>query len=232
LDGWTLKPPSLRQASIAVLIGRAKWAAELLDSIDRGEVNRSEIPLAARQGLLKEQDQAVKQHAARLWASDQSSSRAEVLARYKAATSAVGDAAKGATHFGALCAQCHLLHGIGHAVGPDLAALRDKSPEDFLTAILDPNAAVEPRFIAYNLETRDGRSLSGVVSAETSTSLTLTQPGGTQETILRSDIQEIRASGVSLMPEGLEQTLIPQDLADLIAFLKKPAAATVTATGK
>ena len=88
-------------------------------------------------------------------------------------------------------------------------------------AILDPNAAIEPRFINYQIETKDGRSLSGVVKAESSTSLTLAQGGGLEEKILRSDIAEIRASNLSLMPEGLEQGMTPQDLADLIAYLKQ-----------
>src|SRR6185369_11126391 len=82
------------------------------------------------------------------------------------------------------------------------------------------NAVVEPRFVAYNIEVKDGRSLSGIVSAETATTLTLVQGGGGQETVLRSDIQEMRASGLSLMPEGLEQNMTAQDLANLIAYLK------------
>jgi putative heme-binding domain-containing protein len=98
--------------------------------------------------------------------------------------------------------------------------LADKTPGDFLLAILDPNAAVEPRFISYDIETKDGRSLSGIINAETATTLTLVQPGGIQETILRSDTAEIRATGLSLMPEGLEQAMGVQDLADLIAYLK------------
>src|SRR5213078_2242679 len=94
------------------------------------------------------------------------------------------------------------------------------SPQDFLVAILDPNAAIEPRFLNYQVETSDGRSLSGVVTAETATSLTLVQGGGLEEKILRSDIAEIKASNLSMMPEGLEQNLTPQGLADLIAYLK------------
>ncbi len=73
--------------------------------------------------------------------------------------------------------------------------------------------------MAYNIQTKDDRSLTGVVSAETATTLTLVQAGGTHETILRSDIAEIHASGLSLMPEGLEQNMTPQDLANLIAYL-------------
>ena len=102
-----------------------------------------------------------------------------------------------------------------------MTAFRVKSPNDFLLAILDPNAAIEPRFLNYQVETRDGRSLSGVVRAETATSLTLAQAGGLEEKILRDDITEIKASNLSLMPEGLEQNMTARDLADLIAFLKQ-----------
>ncbi|PYJ00879.1 MAG: hypothetical protein DME25_19575, partial [Verrucomicrobia bacterium] len=123
------------------------------------------------------------------------------------------------TVFANNCEVCHYLRGRGNNVGPNLASLTQKSPSDFLTAILDPNAAVEPRFIAYNIETKDGRSLTGVISAETATTLTLVQGGGAVEKILRGDIEEIRATGLSLMPEGLEQAITPQDLSDLIAYL-------------
>jgi putative heme-binding domain-containing protein len=105
-------------------------------------------------------------------------------------------------------------------VGPDLTAFRTKGTEDFLLAILDPNAAIEPRFVNYQIETKDGRALTGVVKAETTTSLMLVQGGGLEEKILRNDIAEIKASNLSLMPEGLEQTLTPQDAANLIAYLK------------
>jgi putative heme-binding domain-containing protein len=127
-------------------------------------------------------------------------------------------------HFEKNCTTCHLLRGQGHAVGPNLAALADKPPGDFVLAIMDPNAVVEPRFVSYNVETRDGRSLSGIISAETATTLTLIQPGGITESILRSDISEIKATGLSLMPEGFEQAMNHQDLADLIAYLKSSPA--------
>ena len=87
-------------------------------------------------------------------------------------------------------------------------------------AILDPNAAIEPRFINYQIETRDGRSLSGVISGETATSVTLVQPGGASEQLLRSEVTAIKASPLSLMPDGLEQVISPQDLADLISYFK------------
>jgi putative membrane-bound dehydrogenase-like protein len=219
LAGWKQRAPSLRQSTIDVLLSRDDWMNALLDSIEKGTVSANEISPANRQRLLKHQNHALQMRAQAIW-SGQTGSRAEIIGKYQSATTLTGDSAKGATVFANTCATCHFLRGQGHAVGPNLAALADKTPADFLTAILDPNAVVEPRFIAYNIETKDGRSLSGIVSAETATTLTLVQGGGGQETVLRSDIQEMRASGLSLMPEGLEQNMTPQDLANLIAYLK------------
>src|SRR5204862_4928006 len=108
---------------------------------------------------------------------------------------------------------------MGFAVGPDLAALRAKEPDYWLKNILDPNAVIEPRFVAYAIETRDDRSLSGVIKTETASSLTLVSGSGVTETIARSDIKSIRASNLSLMPEGLEQAMSVQDMADLLAFV-------------
>jgi putative membrane-bound dehydrogenase-like protein len=219
LGHWETKSPAVRQSIISLLLAREAWVKPLLAAVQANTVGLNEIPLPARQQLLHHKNTEIAQAAKSIWASQQNT-RAEILARYQPATTLAGDAGKGATAFANTCSTCHELRGVGHAVGPALTPIADKTPADFLTAILDPNAAVEPRYVAYNIELRDGRSLSGVVNAETGTTLTLVQGGGVKESILRNDIESIRASGLSLMPEGLEQTLKPQDIADLIAYIK------------
>jgi putative heme-binding domain-containing protein len=106
-----------------------------------------------------------------------------------------------------------------------LVTYHDKTVPDFLVAILNPNAAVEPRFINYQVETKDDRSLSGVLSGETATSVTLLGANGMKETLLRSQMISIKASGFSLMPEGFEAALDQQGMADLISYLKLGAPA-------
>ncbi|MCR9117652.1 MAG: hypothetical protein NXI22_11970, partial [bacterium] len=93
--------------------------------------------------------------------------------------------------------------------------------ESLFAAILDPSAAVDAKYFSYVIVTNDGRSLSGRLGAETGSSVTLLAAGGKTETILRRDIDELRASDKSLMPEGLEQQLKPQDLADVIEFVRQ-----------
>ena len=221
LADWPQYSPSLRNAILGALLARDQWIVPLLDAIEKGTIAANELPLANRQRLLKHKNAAIAKRAATLLAATQSGSRTEVLARYQGAANLIGDPARGGAVFATNCASCHALGGQGIAVGPDLAAFRTKGPQDFLLAILDPNAAVEPRFVNYQIETKDGRALSGVVKAETATSLTLVQGGGLEEKILRSDIAEIKASNLSLMPEGLEQNLSPQDLANVIAYVKQ-----------
>jgi len=211
----------LRAPILEILLSREEFTQALLDAVQNRVVQASEISAANRQRLLKHPNPAIQKKAAAVLQTGVIHSRAEVMARYAGAAKLIGDPAKGESHFIKNCTPCHFLKGHGNAVGPDLAALVDKTPGDFLLAILDPSASIEPRFIAYNIETKDDRSLTGIISAESSTSLTLTQAGGIKETILRSDIAEIKANSLSLMPEGLEQAMNQQDLADLIAYLKK-----------
>ena len=132
-----------------------------------------------------------------------------------------GDARRGAAHFRAQCAKCHQLGGIGHAVGPDLGMAFAKAKEDLLTSMLDPNAAIDPQYTNYFVTTGKGEEIQGVIKTETPSSITLVRASGESDTILRSQIRQIRTDGLSLMPEGLEKGLSAQDFADLIAFLQE-----------
>ena len=220
LTSWPRATPTLRSAMLAALLARADWTVALLDAVEKGVVSAGDVPVQSRQQLAASPDSSVAGRAAKLVPVARVS-RAEALAKFAEVPKLKGDPVKGTAIFDKQCAQCHeMLRGHGHAVGPGLTALSDKSPQDFLVAILDPNAAIEPRFTAYFVEAKDGRSFSGVITGETATGLTVMQAGGLKETLLRSDIASIRASEISLMPEGLEGMLTPEEMADLIAFLK------------
>ena len=122
------------------------------------------------------------------------------------------------------CAACHKLAGDGHEVGPNLlATVPGKSGEDLLIALLDPNREVDPRYLNYLANTLDGRSLTGVVVAETSAAITLRRSDGAEDTVRRADLDSLKSSGLSLMPEGLEKSVTKQDVADLLAYLRQTA---------
>jgi len=219
LAQWTRYSTTLRPRIVTVLVDREDWAPELLAALKVGTVAPSEIPPADQQRLLKRGSIELRSNAAALF--QRAGTRSDVLVKYEGVSSLAGAPDRGAAVFDRNCAQCHAYRGRGHAVGPNLAEFAGKSAQDFLVAILDPNAAINPGFIAYNVETKDGRGLSGIVRGETAGSLTLVQGGGVEEGILRDNITAVRASDLSLMPEALEQAITPQDMADLIAWIKK-----------
>ncbi|HZJ16284.1 MAG TPA: HEAT repeat domain-containing protein, partial [Chthoniobacteraceae bacterium] len=146
--------------------------------------------------------------------------RAEVLRRYEPALSQAGNVQRGVEIFARACALCHALGGIGFDAGPNLAPLHDKPADYLLKNILDPNAAIEPRFITQIVELKDGRTIASIIASESATSLTLKQPGGAGGTVLRGDVRAVHASKISLMPEDFERSITPQEMADLIAFLR------------
>jgi putative heme-binding domain-containing protein len=149
--------------------------------------------------------------------------RASVVENELGHLPAAGSADRGAQVFGRACALCHKQGDLGFDVGPLLQPLRDK-PQDYLVKnILDPNAAIEPRFIASILELSDGTAITGLIKAETPTSITVVQPGGTGGTLLRGEIRKVTPAKSSLMPEDFEKTISAAEMADLVAFLRAGA---------
>src|SRR5262249_21118807 len=108
----------------------------------------------------------------------------------------------------------------GHAIGPNLASSPAHDPENLLVHILDPNQYVLPNYIEYVVVDKRGRTYTGIIAAQTATSVTLQREKGVGETILRSDIEEMTSTGRSLMPEGLEKNISKQEMADLVRFLQ------------
>jgi putative heme-binding domain-containing protein len=146
--------------------------------------------------------------------------RQKVIDSYRAVVTLKGNSMRGQPLFVKHCAACHKLAGVGNDVGPDLAALSDRSSQTLLIAVLDPNRAVEARYQQYLAEMKNGQIFSGVITGETSTSVTLTGADGKPQVILRKDLESLTSTGKSPMPDGLEKDLKPQDMADVFEFLR------------
>ena len=224
LADWSSHLPSLRAQILDRLLDRSEWTRSLLTSIEAKEVALNEVDARLRQRLLTHRDNAIGARAKQLLASATTSSRSQVLANYTAATKLAGDRERGKALFTKRCSTCHRLQEIGKHVGPDLTALTDKSPAAMLVAIFDPNRAVEDKFRDYVALTVSGRQFTGMITNETGNSITLTGADAKEQTILRADLDELRSTGRSLMPEGMEKELSPQDVADVIAFTRSVAA--------
>jgi putative membrane-bound dehydrogenase-like protein len=220
LRGWKGHGPALRSQILDVLFRRDDGLKATLAAVERKQVLPFEIDAARRQRLLQHRSEAIRTRAADLFAGSVNPDRQKVVDSYRSVLTLKGDAGRGTQVFTKTCATCHQLSGIGHQVGPDLASVGDKSPPALLIAILDPNRAVEARYINYVAQTKNGQTFTGVLASETGNSITLLGPDGKQQVILRTDLEELVSSNKSVMPEGLEKDLKPQDVADLIAFIR------------
>ena len=218
LSGWRSHSPELRRQIADVLASRSFWSDSLLRHLESGTIHATELSTPVRQRLLEQgKDDPRWQQAltARV-----SSSRDEVLSQFQPALNLVGDPSRGDVLFRKLCITCHKLKDEGFELGPQLASITNKTKETLFASILDPNAAVDANYVNYSILTEDGRILTGKLETETGSSITLLSAAGNRETILRRDIERVQATGKSVMPEGLEQGLAPQDLADLIQFVR------------
>ncbi len=130
-----------------------------------------------------------------------------------------GDADRGKLPFKKVCAACHKVEGVGHEIGPNLATIKNRGAEALLVNMLDPSREVNPQFVNYVLLTDDGRQMTGMIAAETATSVTLKRGEDAGDTVLRINIDQLASTGLSLMPEGVEKQLTRQEMADLIAYL-------------
>jgi putative membrane-bound dehydrogenase-like protein len=221
LESWKGYAPRLRAQVLDTLLSRDDFTAQLLEQMERKKVLPLEIDASRRQRILEHKNASLKKRAAGLFAEVIPPERAKVLEAYRTAATLPGDSERGAKLFTKTCAACHQYTGMGPQVGPDIAAVKDKSPEGLLIAILDPNRAVEARYINYLAVLESGQTVTGLIASETSTSLTLVGADGKRHEILRRDLQELTSTGKSVMPEGVEKDLSQQDIADIIAFVAR-----------
>ncbi len=220
LDGWPSHGPVVRGEILSVLSTRVHWLNQLLDSIESGHVARADIDAATRQALSVYRDKAVQARIVALLADASSTDRRQVLLDHQPVLNLNGSPVRGKEIFNKQCSTCHKLDNVGFDIGPNLRSLTDRKPSSLLTSLLDPSAAVDGKFVTYVALTSDGRTFAGMIASETANSLTLVEQEKKQRVILRTELEEIRSTGKSLMPEGLEKTMTHQDFADVISYVR------------
>jgi putative heme-binding domain-containing protein len=218
LKQFPLQLPSVRRASLDVMISNTVGAAALVKAAADERIALADVDPASRQKLLQHAEPAVREAAERVFAA-QSKDREEVVKRYQAALSLTGDVARGKQVFAASCASCHRVGAEGKAIGPDIGDSALKPSAQLLTDVLDPNRAIDANFVSYTALTQSGLAHQGIITAETDGGMVLLTADGTTITILRSELESL-TGGKSLMPEGLEQQITVEQMADLLAFLK------------
>ena len=221
LAGWAGHGPKVRGAILDLLTSRPEWAGSLLDRVAADRAMLAQIDTAHRAALTGHSDRKVAARASEVFSASIDANRQNVIDRYVTATARLtGAATRGAQVFKNACSACHRLGAVeGGAIGPDLAAVNDRSASYIITHVLDPNRVVESRYMLYTGSANDGRALAGMLAGESGNSITLVGLDAAEQVILRSEIKSLEGTGRSLMPDGLEAAIDHQGMADLVAFM-------------
>jgi putative heme-binding domain-containing protein len=220
LAAWGSYGPTARREVLEAIFARRERLAQLFKAIEEKRVLAGQIDPFRLQQLRKHPDAQIREKAMSLFAGQVAADRQKVVDTYHPALDLRGDAGRGKAVFKRVCATCHRLENEGTEVGPDLlSALKTKTREGLLVDIFDPSREVDPRYINYVVTNKAGRFFTGMIAAETASSLTLRRAEKAEDTILRDQLEEIQATAKSLMPEDLEKQLNQQDVADLIGYL-------------
>ena len=215
-----------QQEAISTLAARRESAAALLDAIAAGRIPSRDVSIMspARSAITTI---ALQSRIEELWGSVRATpeEKAQRISQFQAelARDGDGDAAAGRVLFTQKCANCHKLFGEGAAIGPDLTGAQRSNTEYLLQHIVDPSSAVPAEYRVFTVLTADGRLLNGVVPEETTRTLTLQTP--TERIVIdRGEIEELKPTSASMMPEGLLEQLTLEQRRDLFAYLQSAAA--------
>jgi len=219
IENWGSFSPQLRKTVVDELMLTKLRVQDLLQAIEDKDIPAGEIEQAKKQTLMNHPDSTLRVRSRKLFEKEIDFNRAKVVSKYQASLKLTGLRSQGQTIFKKQCAVCHRVGKEGHKVGPDLTSVKNKSAADLIIAVLDPNRERQPNFTAYTVVTEQGKIYNGIIAAETAANLTLRRAEGKEDVILRSNIDILTSNGKSLMPEGLEKDLTPQQLADVIEYI-------------
>lgn len=220
LEHWSQLAPVQRAVVLRSITSRPPWIDAFLTALEGGSITPAEVPKPTRERLLADKDATMHKRAAAVFAATEPQSRRDVMTRYLAGLMLPADTAQGRAVFERECMTCHKMGSKGNAVGPNLVTVQHRTPDELLLHILDPNREVAPDFVEYLVTLKDGRVLNGIIESESATSVTLKHAEAAVDTVLRTDIEEVKSTGRSLMPEELEHKITPQEMTNLIGFLR------------
>ena len=219
IETWPEFSPALRRKALEVLFARSDRILALFEAISAGQISPLDIPKTRLQIAMGSKDEKVKALASEYLQAAPSASRDKVVSDYRDCLEMPGDLQRGRTLFRKHCAVCHKADGFGHEIGPNLATIKMRGPETILVNVLDPNREVNPQYVNYIVLTEEGRTVTGMIAAESASTITLRRAESASDTVLRVEIDQLTNTGLSIMPEGMEELIDKQSMADIIAYL-------------
>jgi putative heme-binding domain-containing protein len=215
--------PETQPLAVELLTQRAEWSKQLVAEVAAGRLQPSVLNVNQIRKLLSLEDAELSTAVAKHWGTIRTSrdpARESLVAEMKKLIRATpGDPHRGIAVYSKLCGQCHKIHGQGQEVGPDITSNGRASFEQLLSNVFDPSLVIGASYQARTVRTFDGRVITGLLAEDNDERVVLKVQGGKLETIAREDVEAMKVSELSLMPEGIERQLQPQEIADLFAFI-------------
>ena len=217
LKCWPNASPAIREMIIDCLLSRDSWLDSLMTAIEKGRLARTEFPAAKRDRLLSHKNKDIVKRSKAIFAMSADSSDSGKMEQWKNVLALSAEAYRGHAVYKKHCSVCHPMQNQDMAVGPNLKAITTPTPQYILQAIVSPNLEVQQQFVQYNALMLDGRTVTGMLVSESAGSITLRTKDAKDVSLLRNEIDELKASRLSMMPEGMEKDIGRQQMADLIA---------------
>jgi putative heme-binding domain-containing protein len=213
-----------RDVARTLLVSRKAWALALLEAVDRGQVDKAAVPAEAVRRLTAHRDGRIARLVAKHWGSVEGATTAEMrreIARLEGVLrDGSGSPYPGKQLFKNTCARCHTLFAQGGQVGPDLTAFRRDDFANMLLHVVNPSAEIREGYETYQVETKDGRLVVGLLVDRDNQVVVLRGADGQTVTVRQDQVEEMAATKRSLMPEGLLKGLSDQQVRDLFAYLR------------
>ena len=219
LDHWKAMTPAVRMDAADAMFTDPDRPKLLVEAIKSDRIQPWTLAFRHKRNLVMSRDPALREEARKIL-EEKAGDREKVLKRYEAALSMTGDPRKGQEVFERVCSKCHQLNGVGKEVGPDLATVRNRSPQFILPDIIMPNKSIAQGYESYVLETKSSGIIEGVLGPQTPTTFTIRHEDGKQDIVRREDITVMRVTNLSAMPEDLDKQVSVQQMADLLKYIK------------
>ncbi|MEX2112239.1 MAG: PVC-type heme-binding CxxCH protein, partial [Pirellulales bacterium] len=205
LTHYPMLEAELRPKAVELLCERTAWAEQLIDAVGKQQLPSSVLNANQVRQLLVKADQRLAEKVKAQWGSvrdERNPQREEVIAHMRGfLRNTPGDALAGQAVFKRVCGQCHKLHGEGEDIGPDITLNGRNSFEQLLSNVFDPSLVIGAAYLAQTIVTADGRVLTGLVAESSPQRVVLKMQGGKQEVVARADVELMKTSALSLMPE-------------------------------
>ncbi|MCE2814676.1 MAG: c-type cytochrome [Planctomycetaceae bacterium] len=219
LNRFDAETPAMRAAMFQALRIRPERLTRFLDAIESGNLSGKGLDASQIQSLA--QVPGDLQPRISKWLSGHfASDRQKVIERYSSCLELPTNMERGKQLFAQHCAACHKVDNIGVAIGPDISDSRTQTSAQLLVSILDPNRVIDKNYFRITVQMNDGTLHDGIVVEESAEHVTIKNQQTTGLVLTRREIEAIKPSGLSLMPEGIEAQLDAQAMADLVGYLK------------